>query len=95
MTGVLRAAYVLNAGKRIAILVGLGALKATDELEVLAETLGAPIIKALLGKAAVPREDHRDGGGGSYSRTGLASVVGTVGATALNRTSGNSGKFGV
>src|SRR5437870_2265669 len=49
-----RAAYLLNAGKRIAILVGRGALKATDELEVLAETLGAPIIKALLGKAAVP-----------------------------------------
>src|SRR5207253_5459588 len=49
-----RSAYILNAGKRIAILVGRGALKATDELEVLAETLGAPIIKALLGKAAVP-----------------------------------------
>jgi pyruvate dehydrogenase (quinone) len=49
-----RAAYILNAGKRIAILVGRGALKATDELELLAETLGAPIIKALLGKAAVP-----------------------------------------
>src|SRR5207237_4380194 len=49
-----RAAYILNSGKRIAILVGRGALKATDELEVLAETLGAPIIKALLGKAAVP-----------------------------------------
>ncbi len=49
-----RAAYILNAGKRIAILAGRGALKATDELEVLAETLGAPIIKALLGKAAVP-----------------------------------------
>src|SRR3989454_9743117 len=49
-----RAAYMLNSGKRIAILVGRGALNATDELEVLAETLGAPIIKALLGKAAVP-----------------------------------------
>jgi pyruvate dehydrogenase (quinone)/pyruvate oxidase len=49
-----RAAYILNSGKRIAILVGRGALKATDELELLAETLGAPIIKALLGKGAVP-----------------------------------------
>ena len=49
-----RAAYILNSGKRVAVLVGRGALKATDELEVLAETLGAPIIKALLGKAAVP-----------------------------------------
>src|ERR1051326_8769004 len=49
-----RAAYILNSGKRIAILAGRGALAATDELEVLAETLGAPVIKALLGKAAVP-----------------------------------------
>src|SRR5262252_1388704 len=49
-----RAAYVLNSGKRITILVGRGALNATDELEILAETLGAPIVKALLGKAAVP-----------------------------------------
>src|SRR5438270_5009884 len=49
-----RAAYILNSGKRIAILAGRGALRATDELEVLAETLGAPVVKALLGKAAVP-----------------------------------------
>jgi pyruvate dehydrogenase (quinone)/pyruvate oxidase len=49
-----RAADVLNAGKKIAMLVGQGALSATDELEQTAEKLGAPIIKALLGKAAVP-----------------------------------------
>jgi pyruvate dehydrogenase (quinone) len=49
-----RAAAVLNAGKKIAILCGQGALGATDELEEVAERLGAPIIKALLGKAAVP-----------------------------------------
>src|SRR5215470_3427559 len=49
-----RAAYILNSGKRIAVLAGRGALGSVDELEVLAETLGAPIIKALLGKAAVP-----------------------------------------
>jgi pyruvate dehydrogenase (quinone) len=49
-----KAADILHAGKRIAILVGRGALSATYELELLAETLGAPIIKALLGKAAVP-----------------------------------------
>src|SRR5207249_9855748 len=47
-------ADVLNAGKRIAILVGRGALSATDELELLAEVLGAPIVKALLGRGAVP-----------------------------------------
>jgi pyruvate dehydrogenase (quinone) len=49
-----RAADILNSGKRIAILCGRGALHATAELEQLAERLGAPIIKALLGKAAVP-----------------------------------------
>src|SRR5438093_4353198 len=49
-----RAAEILNSGKRIALLVGRGAIGATDELEVLAERLGAPIMKALLGKAAVP-----------------------------------------
>ena len=48
------AAQVLNAGKKIAILAGQGALRATDELEQAAEILAAPIIKPLLGKAAVP-----------------------------------------
>jgi pyruvate dehydrogenase (quinone) len=51
---VVRAAELLNAGKKIAILCGQGALRAADELEEVAERLGAPIIKALLGKAAVP-----------------------------------------
>ena len=58
-----RAADVLNAGKKIAILVGQGALHATDELEQVAEKLGAPIIKALLGKAAVPDESPYTTGG--------------------------------
>ena len=49
-----RAAAVLNAGRRVAILAGRGALHATEALERVAETLGAPIVKALLGKAAVP-----------------------------------------
>jgi pyruvate dehydrogenase (quinone)/pyruvate oxidase len=51
-----RAADVLNNGRKIVILAGRGALNATDELEALAEKLGAPIVKALLGKGAVP--DH-------------------------------------
>jgi pyruvate dehydrogenase (quinone) len=51
---VVKAAAVLNPGKKIAILCGQGALGASDELEEVAEKLGAPIIKALLGKAAVP-----------------------------------------
>jgi pyruvate dehydrogenase (quinone) len=48
------AADVLNAGKRVAILVGQGALGATDELIDVAEALGAGVAKALLGKAALP-----------------------------------------
>jgi len=51
-----RAAEVLNAGKRIAILVGAGALHATDEIIAVAERLQAGVAKALLGKAAVPDE---------------------------------------
>ncbi|HWH73023.1 MAG TPA: thiamine pyrophosphate-dependent enzyme, partial [Methylibium sp.] len=48
------AAEVLNAGSRVAMLVGAGALHATDEVIEVAETLGAGVAKALLGKAAVP-----------------------------------------
>jgi pyruvate dehydrogenase (quinone) len=48
------AADILNAGSRVAMLVGAGALQATDEVLEVADTLGAGIAKALLGKAAVP-----------------------------------------
>jgi pyruvate dehydrogenase (quinone) len=58
-----RAAEVINAGKRVAILAGRGALQATSELELLADTVGGPIIKALLGKAAVPDESPFTTGG--------------------------------
>jgi len=51
-----RAADVLNAGKKVAILVGAGALHATDEVIAIAEKLGAGVAKALLGKAVVPDE---------------------------------------
>jgi pyruvate dehydrogenase (quinone) len=49
-----RAADVLNAGSRVAILVGQGAAGATDEVIETAEVLGAGVAKALLGKHAVP-----------------------------------------
>ena len=49
-----RAADILNAGERVAMLVGAGALRATDEVIEVADTLGAGVAKALLGKAAVP-----------------------------------------
>src|SRR5579884_1755840 len=58
-----RAAEILNAGKNIVILAGRGALDATDELEQMAEKLGAPIAKPLLGKAAVPDDSPYTTGG--------------------------------
>jgi len=48
------AADILNEGKRVAMLVGQGAIHATDEVLAVADTLGAGVAKALLGKAAVP-----------------------------------------
>ncbi len=58
-----RAADVLNAGSKIAILAGQGALNATDALEQAADVLGAPIIKSLLGKAVVPDDSPYTTGG--------------------------------
>ncbi len=49
-----RAADILNAGSKVAILAGAGALHATHELIEVAELTGAGLAKALLGKAAVP-----------------------------------------
>lgn len=49
-----QAADVLNAGKKVAMLVGAGALNATDEVLAVANKLQAGVAKALLGKAAVP-----------------------------------------
>ncbi len=48
------AAELLNAGEKVAILAGAGALNATDELEAIADRLQAGVAKALLGKAALP-----------------------------------------
>ncbi|MBV8705950.1 MAG: pyruvate oxidase, partial [Acidobacteriaceae bacterium] len=58
-----QAAEVLNAGKKVAILAGRGALKAGTQLEKAAELLGAPIIKALLGKSCVPDDSPYTTGG--------------------------------
>ena len=41
---------MLNAGRRVAVLAGQGALDARAEVERLAELLGAPVAKALLGR---------------------------------------------
>jgi pyruvate dehydrogenase (quinone) len=55
-TDLRRAAEVLNEGKKVAILVGAGALQATDEVIAVADKLQAGVAKALLGKAALPDE---------------------------------------
>lgn len=49
-----RAAEVLNAGKKVAMLIGAGALHATEEVVAVADRLSAGCAKALLGKAALP-----------------------------------------
>jgi pyruvate dehydrogenase (quinone) len=48
------AADILNAGEKVAILVGAGALGATEEVIAIADRLGAGAAKALLGKAVLP-----------------------------------------
>jgi pyruvate dehydrogenase (quinone) len=49
-----RAAAVLNDGKKVAMLIGAGAIRAADEVIAVAELLGAGVAKALLGKTALP-----------------------------------------
>jgi pyruvate dehydrogenase (quinone)/pyruvate oxidase len=58
-----QAATILNEGKKIAILAGRGALDASAELEQIAELLGAPVIKPLLGKACLPDDSPYTTGG--------------------------------
>jgi pyruvate dehydrogenase (quinone)/pyruvate oxidase len=65
-----KAAEILNSGKKVAILAGRGALHASLELEQAADMLGAPIVKALLGKAAVPDD--------SPFTTGTIGLLGTL-----------------
>lgn len=59
----LHASHILNRGNKVAIMAGRGALTAGPELEELAEKLAAPIIKPLLGKAAVPDDSPYTTGG--------------------------------
>ena len=63
------AAEVLNDGRKVVILAGRGALGAGDVLEQVAERLGAPIVKPLLGKAVVPDD--------SPYTTGSVGLLGT------------------
>jgi pyruvate dehydrogenase (quinone) len=73
---VTRAADILNGAQRVAILAGRGALGAKAELEQTAQLLGAPVAKALLGKAVLP-DDHpyTTGGIGLYGTFGTHAVM--------------------
>ncbi|MGA9150677.1 MAG: thiamine pyrophosphate-binding protein [Candidatus Nitrosopolaris sp.] len=58
-----KAANILNSREKVVILAGQGALAAGDELVAVAEKLGSPIIKALLGKAVIPDDSPLSLGG--------------------------------
>jgi pyruvate dehydrogenase (quinone) len=58
-----QAADIINRGSKVAMLIGRGCLDAREEVLALAEAAGAPVIKALLGKAAIPdRSPYTTGG---------------------------------
>ncbi len=57
------AAEIINKGQRVAILAGRGCLNAREEVIALAEKIGAPIIKPLLGKGVVPDRHPMTTGG--------------------------------
>jgi pyruvate dehydrogenase (quinone) len=57
------AAEVLNSGQRVAILCGHGALNARQEVTQIADTLGAPVAKVLLGKGVLPDDSPFTTGG--------------------------------
>ena len=58
-----RAAAIRNQGQKVCILAGRGALGARNELTAAAERLGAPVVKPLLGKAALPDDSPYTTGG--------------------------------
>jgi pyruvate dehydrogenase (quinone) len=58
-----RAADFINDGSKVAIIAGRGCLGARQEVLALADKIGAPIIKPLLGKAVVPDDNDLTTGG--------------------------------
>jgi pyruvate dehydrogenase (quinone) len=58
-----KAAGILNLGNKVVILVGQGALQSGEEVIAVAEKLGAPVVKALLGKAVIPDDNLHSLGG--------------------------------
>jgi len=67
------AAEILNAGKKIVIFIGQGALNARNEVLAIAEKLNAPIVKSLLGKAVVEDDNPYN--------IGILGILGTEPAT--------------
>ncbi len=57
------AAALVNAGSKVAILVGQGALGAREEVTALASKLNAPVAKALLGKGVLADDSPYTTGG--------------------------------
>ena len=57
------AAQLINSSQKIGILAGMGALGAREEVLELADILGAPVTKALLGKAVIPDDSPFSTGG--------------------------------
>jgi len=57
------AADLINKGSKVAILAGRGCLHARDEVLRLAEAVGGPVVKPLLGKAVVPDDSPYTTGG--------------------------------
>src|SRR5207237_6714696 len=57
------AAEVINAGAKVVILAGRGALGCRDQVRELAEKVGGPVVKALLGKAVLPDDSPYTTGG--------------------------------
>ena len=58
-----QAAEIINSGNKVVILVGQGASNAGDEVSEVATKIGAPVAKALLGKAVIP-DNHPNSVGG-------------------------------
>jgi len=58
-----KAAALVNDGSKVVVMVGRGALGAKEEVAQLAETVGGPVVKALLGKGVMPdRSPYTTGG---------------------------------
>jgi pyruvate dehydrogenase (quinone) len=70
-----QAADVLNAGKKVALLVGHGALHAGAEVIQIAELLGAPVVKSLLGKGVIEDDSPYTTGGLGLLGTGPSQDV--------------------